>query len=225
MTYVQGNLDGGNLINVSTYMVKFNQQNLAYSTKSEFNTQYNAGNYSTISAVIRNKVFDLNTTVVSLHESDNHTSLPTVSNNEIILTEGKYLLQGCPTLFTHDDWIYYFVASYGFKTNGSFVGFKGINSAPYEQQSDQLSTSPITWGSGATHRYYAGQKYARAYVHVESGTKSYTLETDSDYTGNGYKNPFVSVNDYHLDSGHGLYGNSNFNNNLGAPGKILIFKL
>lgn len=224
MTYVQQNLEGGNLINVSTYMVTFNQQSLAYETTSDFNAQYNAGNFATISASIRNKKFDLNDTVVSLHESNNHTTLPVVSNNEITLPEGKYFLQGCPTLFTTDD-LQYFVMSYGFKDGSSFVGFKGINTQPYEAEADRISTSPITWGSGATHRYYTGQKYAKAYVNISSGTKSYTFESDSDYTGNGYKNPFVNVNDYTLGSGHTLQGSSNYNQNLGSPGKILIFKL
>ena len=118
------------------------------------------------------------------------------------------------------------MASFGFKTSGNYVGFKGIIAAPYEHHRDGSSNAPpIVWGSGSTHRYYTGQKYAKAYVNIESGTKSYTFETDSDYTGNGYKNPFVSVNDYHLDSGHQFYGHSNYNQNFGTPGKILIFKL
>ena len=223
MTYVQNNLVGGNLINVSTYMITFNQQNLAYDTQAEFDTQYNAGNYSNITTIIRNKVFDLNTTVQLLHESDNHTSLPTISNNEITFPVGKYLLQGCPTLFDGQNRSSFYgsVVSYGFKTSSSFIGFKGIISNSDEYTYD----NSIQWPEGNIRRYYSGQKYAKAYISVSNINNTYTFETDTLYTANAYRNPFLYTNNYTLQSTHQAYNNSSLNQNFGSPGKILIFKI
>lgn len=232
MTYIQENLEGGNKIKVSAYLVNFTSQSLAYENINDWLSLYNSSNssdpnHAIIQDIIKNKTLELDSSVINLHTSSNHTTTPTVSNNEIILPAGNYLLQGCPSFNNRFFNIGNagFTVSYSFKTGSNLVGLRGITHVHQEVFNDTNYAYP--WSDGV-QKYFVGQNYAKLYASVTTGTQSYSISTDDYYSGNSFKNPFVDINineHYPNISYASTYGSSNYEQNFGNVGRILIFKL